>query len=162
MLLLPHLPNINTDILHVSESIQEGVFLVLRVGDLGMHPFTLVVGVVNLFRLPLTLSRWTSRAPSSQHYNATDRASSMSSLHLVLRVGDHGWLPLAISVIVPVFWLVRIGVRDVLGLVPVLVTAVCDSVGGLRTGPVHRIQLLRTLLPYINTHRKYQTNASTV
>ena len=57
MLIPTHLPHINTDVLHLSEPIQEGVFAVLGVGNLRVHPFALVVGVVYLLWLPLTLSR---------------------------------------------------------------------------------------------------------
>ena len=49
--------------------------------------------------------------------------------HLVLRVGDHGWLPFAVGVVIPVFWLVCIGVRDVFRLVPFLVAAGSHRVG---------------------------------
>lgn len=64
-------------------------------------------------------------------------------LHLVLRVRDHGWLPLAVGVVVPVFWLVCIGVRDVFRLVPLLLAAGSHKSGSVET--VHWSQLLHTL-----------------
>ena len=41
-------------------------------------------------------------------------------LSLVLGVVDHRWLPFSVHLIVPVLGLRRVGVGDVLGLVPVL------------------------------------------
>lgn len=41
-------------------------------------------------------------------------------LSLVLGVVDHRWLPLSVHLIVPVLGLCRVGVGDVLSLVPVL------------------------------------------
>ena len=60
--------------------------------DFWMHPGSLVVRVINLLGLPLTL---------------------------VLGIVDHGGLPLSVHFIIPILWFGGIGVRDMLGLLPV-------------------------------------------
>ena len=82
--------------------------------------------------------------------------------HLVLRVGDHGWLPFAVGVIVPVFWLVCIGVRDVLRLVPVLVAAGSHRVVGgnsaMESTPTYTTVAHETLMSVLyRTHLRLHT-----
>lgn len=49
-----------------------------------------------------------------------NESSTCYMMYLVLGVRDHGWLPLAVHVFVPVIRLLGIGIRNVLGFVPVL------------------------------------------
>merc|ERR1719264_2136324 len=89
------LPQVEADLaaLCVFADVLGVIRVVLWVVDLRVHPWALVVGVVNLPWLPLSL---------------------------VLGVVDHRWLPFSVHLIVPVLGLRRVGVGDVLGLVPVL------------------------------------------
>merc|ERR1719499_151574 len=94
------------------------VGVVLRVGDHGVDPLALVVGVVDLPGLPLALE---------------------------VGVVDHGGLPLAVHLVVPVLGLGGIGVGHVLRLVPVLGLAVLGVVDLLLVVPVLGLGRLRVL-----------------
>ena len=66
-------------------------------------------------------------------------------LSLVLGVVDHGRLPLAVHLVVPVLWLGGVGVGHVFGLIPVLGLAVLGVVDLLLVVPVLGLGRLRVL-----------------
>lgn len=49
-----------------------------------------------------------------------NKSSKCYMMYLVLGVRDHGWLPLAVHIFVPVIGLLGIRIRNVLGFIPVL------------------------------------------
>mmetsp|Transcript_16328 Transcript_16328/g.44916 ORF Transcript_16328/g.44916 Transcript_16328/m.44916 type:complete len:459 (+) Transcript_16328:126-1502(+) len=95
------------------------VILVVRVGDLGVDPLTLVVWVVNHLWLPFTL---------------------------VFRVVNHGSFPFAIILIIPVIRLGCVGIRKFLGNVVVSVRLDVFRIRNLGfVNPVLRLLGLRIL-----------------
>merc|ERR1719420_222600 len=114
------LPEVEADgaELLVLSDLLDVVGVVLRVGDHGVDPLALVVGVVDLPGLPLALE---------------------------VGVVDHGGLPLAVHLVVPVLGLGGVGVGHVLRLVPVLGLAVLGVVDLLLVVPVLGLGGLRVL-----------------
>jgi hypothetical protein len=98
--ILSHGPELNSDTGNLCEIRWGAVFKEGGVGDLSRSPFTLVVWVGDLGDGPFTLVFWVSDLGGGPW--------STSSTIFTFRVGDHGWDPVSILLVLSVSYVMTV------------------------------------------------------